>query len=124
MFYAESWATVHYLLFGAEGKRRNQFTQLLAALSRGEPFEDSFGEAFQTDYGTLEDEVREYIRKWTSWPMMKFTSRENLQVDVRSMTTSTLSEGETEFYLGDLLLHLNRLAEAETHLTTAVSKSP
>ncbi|OLD68502.1 MAG: hypothetical protein AUG08_06250 [Acidobacteria bacterium 13_1_20CM_2_55_15] len=124
MFYAESWAFVHYLILGAEGKRRTQFVQLLTALTKGAPFEDSFGEAFQTDYGTLEDEVREYVRKRTNWPNMKVTSRENLQIDVRSMTTTTLSEGESEFYLGDLLLHLNRPADAEPRLTAAISKSP
>ena len=124
MFYAESWALVHYLILGAEGKRRSQFVQLLTALARGEPFEDSFGEAFQTDYGTLEDEVREYVRKRTSWPTMKVTSRQDLQIDVRSMTTTNLSEGESEFYLGDLLLHLNRLDDADTHLTGAVSRAP
>src|SRR5438445_31596 len=96
MFYAESWAFVHYLILGAEGKRRTQFVQLLTALTKGAPFEDSFGEAFQTDYGTLEDEVREYVRKRTNWPTMKVTSRENLQIDVRSMTTTTLSEAESE----------------------------
>src|SRR6266852_4667698 len=123
-FYAESWAFVHYLILGPNAKRRTQFAQLLIALTRGDPFEESFSEAFQTDYGTLEDEVRGYIRNQKSWPTMKVTSKENLQVDVRSMNTTTLSEGEYEFYLGDLLLHMNRLADAETHLTTAASKSP
>jgi tetratricopeptide (TPR) repeat protein len=124
LFYAESWAFVHYLILGADGKRRTQFVQLLTALARGEPFEDSFGEAFQTDYGTLEDEVRDYVRKRSSWPMMKVTGRENLQIDVRSINTTTLSEGESEFYLGDLLLHLNRIADAEPHLTAAVARTP
>jgi tetratricopeptide (TPR) repeat protein len=124
MFYAESWATVHYLLFGAEGKRRNQFVQLLAALAKGDPFEDSFGEAFQTDYGTLEDEVRDYVRKRNSWPMMKVTSKDPVQVDSRASASSTLSDAESEYYLGDLLLHLNRLSDADTHLTAATSKSP
>src|SRR5207247_7325195 len=124
MFYAESRAFVQYLILRAEGKRRTQFVQLLTALTKGAPFEDSFGEAFQTDYGTLEDEVREYVRKRTNWPTMKATSREKLQIDVRSMTTTTLSEGESEFYLGDLLLHLNRPVDAEPHLTAAISKSP
>lgn len=124
MFYAESWAIVHYLMLGAEGKRRTQFAQFLTSLAKGDPFEDSFGEIFQTDYGTLEDEVREYVRKRTSWPVMKVAAKDTIQVDVRSMTTTTLSEAESEFYLGDLLLHLNRLADAETHLNPAVSKAP
>jgi len=123
MFYAESWAIVHYLLFGADGKRRNQFAQLLTSLSKGERFDDSFGDAFQTDYGTLADEVREYVRKRTSWPMMKVASRDTIQVDARSLATTTLSDAESDFYLGDLLLHLNRIADAETHLTAA-AKTP
>jgi hypothetical protein len=35
MFYAESWAMVHYLVLGAEGKRRSQFVQLLTSLAKG-----------------------------------------------------------------------------------------
>jgi tetratricopeptide (TPR) repeat protein len=124
VFYAESWAIVHYLIFGPDSKRRSQFTQLLTALSGGKPFDDSFAEAFQTDYGTLEDNVRDYLRKRSAWGTMKITSKENLQVNVRSINATTLSEGETEFYLGDLLLHLNRPADAEVHLNTAVAKSP
>ncbi len=124
MFYAQSWAMVHYLIFGPDSKRRNQFVQLLTALTRGEPFEESFSDAFQTDYGTLEDEMREYIRKRASWPTMKVTSKENLQIDVRSINAETLTEAESEFYLGDLLLHLNRPADAEPHLTAALSKAP
>ena len=123
MFYAESWATVHYLLFGADGKRRNQFTQLLAALAKGDPFEESFAEAFQTDYGTLEDEVREYVRKRTAWPMIKVASKDPIQVDTRGNTSVVLSEAESDYYLGDLLLHLDRLPEADAHLTAALSTS-
>jgi tetratricopeptide (TPR) repeat protein len=124
MFYAESWAIVHYLVFGPDAKRRSQFAKLLTSLAAGQTFEDAFGDAFQTDYGTLEDEVREYIRKRSSWPMMKVASRDTLQVDVRSVTAKTLPEAEYEFYLGDLLLHLNRLDDAEPHLTAALSKNP
>lgn len=40
------------------------------------------------------------------------------------MKTATLSEGEAEAYLGDLLLHTHRSAEAETHLQQALTLSP
>src|SRR5439155_2075775 len=56
IFYAESWALTHYLMLGAEGKRRSEFVQFLTLLGKGDPVEDSFAEAFQTDYVTLEDE--------------------------------------------------------------------
>ena len=49
IFYAESWAVVHYMILGPESKRKSQFVQLLMALTRGDPFDESFSEAFQTD---------------------------------------------------------------------------
>ena len=124
IFYAESWALTHYLILGAEGKRRSQFVQFLTLLGRGDPVEDSFAEAFQTDYGTLEDELRDYVRKRSTWPMLKVAARETIQVDARSLKTTTLSEAESEYYLGDLLLHINRLGDSETHLQNAISKDP
>jgi tetratricopeptide (TPR) repeat protein len=124
IFYAESWALTHYLILGAEGKRRSQFVQFLTSLGKGDPAEDSFAEAFQTDYGTLEDELRDYFRKRNTWPMLKVAARETIQVDARSLKTTTLTEAESEYYLGDLLLHINRLAEAEPHLKSAISKDP
>jgi tetratricopeptide (TPR) repeat protein len=124
IFYAESWALTHYLILGADGKRRSQFAQFLTSLAKGEPVEDSFSEAFQTDYGTLEEELRNYVRKRNTWPMMKVTSRESIQIDARSIKTTTLSEAESEYYLGDLLLHLNRLPDAEMHLQNALAKDP
>jgi tetratricopeptide (TPR) repeat protein len=123
MFYAESWAITHYLLFGADGKRRTQFGEFLGGLLKGETAENSFGQAFHTDYATIESEVREYVRKRTSFPMIKVTSKEPLQADARAMAATTLSESESEYYLGDLLRHLNRLDDAETHLNAAISKN-
>src|SRR5437667_2719096 len=66
MFYAKSWAFVHYLILGAEGSRRTQFVQLLTALPKEAPFEEGLGKPFQTDYGRLEDRVREYARNRTN----------------------------------------------------------
>jgi tetratricopeptide (TPR) repeat protein len=123
MFYAESWAVVHYFLFGADTKRRVQFTQFVTALAKGDPFEPSFADAFQTEYSTIENEVRDYIRKRSSWPSMKVTSKDSVQSDARPAPATALSDAETEYYLGDLLLHLNRLPDAEPHLAAAASKA-
>src|SRR5262249_21239234 len=71
MFYAESWAITHYFLFGSDSKRRMQFVDFVTALARGNAPEASFSEAFKTDYGTIEAEVGEYVRKRSSWQTMK-----------------------------------------------------
>jgi tetratricopeptide (TPR) repeat protein len=123
MFYAESWATVHYFLFGADGKRRVQFQQFMTSLARGDAFDVSFMAAFQTDFGVIENEVREYIRKRGSWPVTKVTSKDATPSNAKPAAPAAVSEAETEYYLGDLLLHLNRLPDAETHLASSLSKS-
>src|SRR5262249_15023595 len=99
MFYAESWAIAHYFLFGTDGNRLTHFLDFGTAHAEGKPPDAGFAEAFQTDYGTSESEVREYIRKRSSWPTMKVTSKDPIQTDGRS-TVSTLSDAETEYYLG------------------------
>lgn len=123
MFYAESWAIVHYFLFGAEERRREQFQLFVAALAKGDAFDASFMKAFQTDYATIESEVREYTRKRGSWPVTKVTSKQATASNIRPAAPAVLSDAETEYYLGDLLLHLNRLQEAESHLSSSLSKS-
>ena len=122
ILYAQSWALMHYFLLGPNGKRRPQVAQFLTLLSSGMPTEDAFTEAFESDYPTLDDEFRNYISH--PWPNLKIVSNGDLQVDVKSIPTRTLSEAEAEFYLGDLLVHTNRLQEAETHLKNALTKDP
>jgi tetratricopeptide (TPR) repeat protein len=122
IFYAESWALMHYMLFGPNSSRRPQLAQFISLVAGAAPIEDSFVEAFVSDYPTLEEEFRDYVRQ--PWPTVKIVSNDDLRVDVRSMVARTLSEAESEYYLGDLLLHMNRLPEAETHLKNAVAKDP
>ena len=122
IFYAESWALMHYMLLGPNKSRRPQLAQFISLVAGAAPIEDSFVEAFVSDYPTLEEEFREYIRQ--PWPNINIVSSEDLQVDVRAMVAKTLSEAESEYYLGDMLLHMSRLPEAETHLKAAVSKDP
>lgn len=122
ILYAQSWALMHYFLLGPNGKRRPQAAQFLSLFSSGTPIDDAFTEAFETDYPTLDDEFRDYIAH--PWPNLRIVSNGDLQVDVKAIPTRTLSEAEAEFYLGDLLLHTNRLPEAETHLKTALTKDP
>ena len=122
ILYAQSWAFMHYFLLGPNAKRRPQLPQFLAALSKATPLDEAFTDSFETDYSTLDDEFRDYIRH--PWPNERIVSNGDLQVDVKAIATRMLSESEVEFYLGDLLLHSNRLPEAETHLKASLLKDP
>ena len=122
VFYAESWALVHYLMLGNQRKRQPQLARYLALLTSGKPVEQSFREAFETDYGTIEKEVKGYIGH-NSYPATVFSVDQKLEFE-REMQVAPITEAETQFYLGDLLMHLRRMDEAETYLKQALNLDP
>lgn len=122
VFYAESWALVHYLMLGNQRKRQPQLVRYLNLLASGKPVEESFREAFETDYGAIEKEVKGYISR-NSYPATVFSLEKKLEFE-REMQVEPVTEAETQFYLGDLLLHLRRTDEAEAYLKQALSLDP
>ena len=121
VFYAESWALVHYLMLGNAGKRQPQFIQYLGLLAEGTAIGEAFQTAFQTDYAVLEKELRDYISR-NSYPIQQFTAQAKLEFDA-SMQSAPLSEAEAQYYLGDLLLHQERL-DCEPYLVKALELDP
>jgi tetratricopeptide (TPR) repeat protein len=122
VFYAQSWALVHYLLLGNNGQRKPQFIKYLdLLLNKDKPVDESFREAFQTDYATIEKELKNYIGRNT-YPVQIFTYNEKLEFDA-SMQSTQISEAEWNYYLGDLLFHLNR-TDSEQYLQKAIKLDP
>ncbi|HKX27138.1 MAG TPA: tetratricopeptide repeat protein [Blastocatellia bacterium] len=121
VFYAESWALVHYLILGNNGQRRPQFIKYVDMLLKDRPVDESFKEAFQTDYATMERELKNYIGRNT-YPVQIFSYEQKLAYD-DSMQNAPISEAQWNYYLGDLVLHLNR-ADSEEYLQKAVQLDP
>ena len=123
VFYGQSWALVHYLMF-SERARQDQFRSFLHRVSGG----DSAAKAIEAAYGTnlpmIEQELRAYVRRG-EFGMQRITS-----VDAQSyasytaMQRQSLSEGEANHYLGDLLLHSGRDTDAERYFKHAIALDP
>ena len=62
VFYAQSWALLHYLMLGKE-ERRAQFSRFLALLGARTPIEEAFTTAFDMSYAQMEQELRHYVRR-------------------------------------------------------------
>lgn len=122
VFYAQSWALVHYLLLGNESKRQPQFFAFLNLLMTNKPIEEAFKQAFQIDFVTLEKELKEYINR-SSYPGQVATFERKLEFDAE-MQSAPVTEAESQFYLGDLLLHAHQLERAEKFLQQAVKLDP
>ena len=119
VFYAESWALVHYLMLANQEKRKGQLLRFINLLDSDLPIEEMFRQAFQTDYKTIEEELRSYIHKF-AFPVLEGTFKQpvNFEKEVKS---TPLSEAEVHYYLGDLLLNLRRPDEAEARLQKSIS---
>ena len=62
IFYAESWALVHYLLVGND-QRRGETPRFMALVAAGMPQEDAIAAAFATDLDGLQAELERYVQR-------------------------------------------------------------
>lgn len=122
IFYAQSWALMHYLMLGNERKRQPQMTKFLGLVMDGKKPREAFQEAFQTDYATMEKELKNYIKQSRFNILVYNAGRKMVYDDV--MTTAPLTEATAKAYLGDLLMRSDRLTEAEAHLNESLAAEP
>lgn len=119
IFYAQSWALIHYLMQGGKGDGLGKF---LGFLLRNVPPEKAFQDAFQTNYNNMESELRKYVGK-SSFQYNIFTLNKPMIFDA-DMQVSPLTDAASNAYLGDLLYHNNRVDDAEPFLMNALNIDP
>jgi tetratricopeptide (TPR) repeat protein len=122
MFYAESWALVHYLMLANSGQRVNQLGKYLELIAANTPIEEAFKLAFQSEMESLEKELKKYVQSET-FRVQFATFHKKLEFD-KEFKSSPLSDAEAEAYLGDLLLHTHDLAGADARLQQALALDP
>src|SRR5262249_36315176 len=119
--YAQSWALVHYLMT-ADG-RQSQLSKYLTLVANGKSPEESCREAFGADFATIDKILNDYIRNRMTWPYFRIKLEEKLDFD-REMRLEPLTEAQSNYYLGDLMLHINRRDVAEKQLQVAINLDP
>jgi tetratricopeptide (TPR) repeat protein len=121
IFYAESWALMHYLILGKDGQRVTQMGNFLKLMSASVSLEEAFQQAFSMSFESMEKELREYIKR-DRYPILTGHFENKLVVET-DMLAAPISEAKAQAYLGDLFLHSHR-AESETYLKKALSLDP
>jgi tetratricopeptide (TPR) repeat protein len=124
IFYGQSWALVHYLMLGDRG-RQEQFKRFLQQVSRGEEAAKAIEGSFGITLAKLEEDFQSYVRRGD------FTAQRIAGVNdpqaytsYTAMQRTSLTEGEANYYLGDLLLHIGRDNDAERYFKQAVALDP
>jgi tetratricopeptide (TPR) repeat protein len=120
IFYAESWAIVHYLMLDPDARKRQLLQTFLTAW-------DASGnqvEAAQKTFGDLRKfgQVMEAYARQTRFYVAPVKTA--VHADPRSYTTRVLSQAETESYRGEFFVRTNRPKDATESLEIAVKADP
>lgn len=120
IFYAQSWALMHYLLIGKAGKveKLGKFMDLISA---NVPMESAFQQAFEMSFEAMEKELREYVKQ-DRYNFIKGHFGTKLELDI-AVEATPLTEAESQAYLGDLLWH-SRRADSVKYLEKALKLDP
>jgi len=122
LFYAESWALIHYAMIG----NRERFAPLMrfASLARGgDAVPTAFAKAFGIPTTTLDDELRQYVQGANVFLYSTAAIDQRVSNQVLG-DVSRLAEPEAQAWLGDLLSHAGRTDEATTRLEAALTMAP
>jgi Flp pilus assembly protein TadD len=122
VFYAESWALVHYLMIG-NPERREQLGTYVGLIASGKSIDDAFRAAFHSSFEDMERELRKYIRGF-AMSYIRYTMADLKPVEIAAPLP--LPRDEQLVALADLLMHSNapHFDDAESFLNAAVKANP
>ena len=103
IFYAQSWALLHYLLQNPNANIKQGLGNFLLDLGKNISPEKAFQNAFQMTYAQMEKELKKYVNQ-ASYQYQIYNLTQKLTFDTE-MKVSPLSEPDANSYLGDLLYH-------------------
>ena len=122
LFYAQSWALVHYLAEARGGRLGGALARFTDLLAEGTKVEDALRQAFNLSIPELETGLAAYVRLARYRAGVEEFGRP-LDFDAQ-LSARALTEAEVAARLGDLLLHTDRDEDAEVYLARAVALDP
>ena len=118
MFYAESWALVHYLMTRDGGLGHDQTAELVRLVATGSPFEEAVEDAFDVGFRSILSDFDDHVEGRGIYPQL------TLGLDpaiARTTPNGEVPEFEAATHLGALLITAGLPREAETQLGRAIA---
>ncbi len=122
IFYAESWALIHFLLQAENGKYAKLLPDFISRLSDGVNPEEAFTKTFQMSLKQMEDLLDKYVRRFTM-PVVTYSFSKPLVSD-SEIIVGQLSEAERWYHLGDLFLHIRDFEKSREYLGKGLALDP
>jgi tetratricopeptide (TPR) repeat protein len=122
MFYAESWLLTQFLMAGDVPGYISRFGQFTSLLHQGRLPTEAFTNALQTPLPAMESQLYRYLLRGQFRPINLLVST-NLSALIASKVRA-VAPAEVDFRLGDELLEIGRLDDAEPHFLMARELAP
>ncbi len=120
MYYAESWAVVHYLMIGRTANGPDAFARFVQSVEQGTGAPAALEATFGLNVDQLDREVRNYLRRYGFTVIgFKLPKAQGTEAAVERMT-----EVDARYLQADLLLRPGSYAEAEKDLKAALALDP
>ena len=119
LFYAQSWALVHFLV--NDEQLRQRFADYMKSADRGLPHDQALTQALGIDLEPLEKALRRYVNQ-RDMPAMHWTMADT--ISDASMAVTVVDEGVALPHLAALLVRLNRPEDAEQRAIAALALAP
>lgn len=119
MFYAQSWLLVHYLFQQGDGRASDRLVRFLALLRENNSTEIALKQIYGIDPAKLNDLLAAYLQQ-PSLPIQLESVISKPAAGSQSKANK-VTESEAQTYLGDVLLNMGRLDEAESYLKMAIA---
>jgi tetratricopeptide (TPR) repeat protein len=121
IFYSESWALCHYLMFGDKNARRQQMVDFINRYIATGDLNSSFTQSLKADLPTVEKQLRGYIGN-SGYTINVYTLSST--EGETEMSVKPVTDAEATFYLGNLLARTNRIDEGEVLFKQAIALDP
>jgi tetratricopeptide (TPR) repeat protein len=122
VFYAESWLLTHFLMNGDNPLLKARFRDYTKLLREGQPADAAFPRAMGMPLTAMQAELRRYLARGQFEPIMGVVPL-NLSVP-RAAAARRLGPAEANYRLGNELLRIDRLDDAEPFFHEAEKLAP
>ena len=120
LFYAESWAFVHYCIFGEGMQRGEKLGVFFKNLDKGEEQKKAFTEAFGS-FDAMQDNLDKYVRRFL---FQSYVMTADEAIKEKEFAARKLSVAETETAIGGYRIWSRDPTEAKELIDDALTEDP
>jgi len=120
VFYAQSWALTHFLLFDKTSRENQWLVKYLTKTANGQPPM----EAAEQVFGDLKLFARKFDNYIRQQVFLAIKAKPDTVIDEKTFPARALNEAEAAALVGDFHVHTNRPVEAKAALERALALDP